>query len=361
MKKVVVTALVLGAAVICSCSSQQQAKQSGIVKGDASKLDTLSYALGSNIASSIKYQMPDLPLSFSDMAEGVETAALTSNGMSHEEAITILQTYFMETRPVRAELVDEKRNAADSVALANGTSAEDVAAARAALVADADMFESEAQRSEVSFAFGIDLGTNLSNEDLPLQVYWINKGMSDVNNNESVMSEEAVMEYLQNYFTVVRPAELMKQSLEKLAEVEKLPGVVKTESGLMYRIDKEGDNSVVATNDSDVVKVNYTGRLLRNNEVFDSSRFEDTSAEMLEMLKMRDPEGYNQDRPIEFPLNGVIAGWTEGMKLVGKGGRISLWIPAELAYGAQGAGSAIGPNEALYFDIELLDVNPTAE
>ncbi|MFR9566849.1 MAG: FKBP-type peptidyl-prolyl cis-trans isomerase, partial [Rikenellaceae bacterium] len=51
---------------------------------------------------------------------------------------------------------------------------------------------------------------------------------------------------------------------------------------------------------------------------------------------------------------------TEGMKLVGKGGRISLWIPAELAYGQQGAGRDIGPNEALYFDVELVEVTPAA-
>jgi FKBP-type peptidyl-prolyl cis-trans isomerase FkpA len=74
------------------------------------------------------------------------------------------------------------------------------------------------------------------------------------------------------------------------------------------------------------------------------------------MTKQYQPDQAGKDNPIEFPLNRVIKGWTEGMKLVGKGGKITLWIPAELAYGTQGAGNDIGPNEALRFDIELIEV-----
>ena len=62
---------------------------------------------------------------------------------------------------------------------------------------------------------------------------------------------------------------------------------------------------------------------------------------------------------IEFPLNRVIEGWTEGMKLIGPGGKIILYIPAELAYGNRGAGKDIGPNEALEFEVELIEVVPT--
>lgn len=76
------------------------------------------------------------------------------------------------------------------------------------------------------------------------------------------------------------------------------------------------------------------------------------------MILAQNPEAASQDEPVEFPLNRVIAGWTEGMKLVGKGGTIKLWIPAELAYGQRGAGRDIGPNEALEFEVELIDVVP---
>ncbi len=356
MKKVLITALIASAALICSCSSNQPT--TGMVKGNKSKLDTLSYALGANIGGSIKMQMADVPLDFAQIAQGVESAAFDANSMSHEDAVNTLRTYFMETRTAQSEVVAAKRQAAIKEAMDGGATAEEAALAVGALPADADMFESEAQRTEVSYAFGIDLGTNLKSEDLPLQTYWIIQGLNDADLGQTKMTEVETMEYLQNYFTVVRPAQLQQQSIDNLAKIAKESGVITTESGLMYRIEEEGDNTIMATSDADAVKVNYTGRLVRNNKVFDSSRYADTSEEMIEMLKMQNPEGYDQDRPIEFQLSGVIPGWTEGMKLVGKGGRISLWIPAELAYGANGAGRDIGPNEALYFDVELIDVIP---
>ena len=132
---------------------------------------------------------------------------------------------------------------------------------------------------------------------------------------------------------VVRPAENAKASEEWLAKTEKKSGVQKTASGLLYRIDKAGDADI-KPRATDIVKVNYEGKL-KDGTVFDSS--------------------YERGEPIEFGLNQVIKGWTEGMQLVGKGGQITLWIPAELGYGAFGKGP-IGPNEALEFKVELLDV-----
>ena len=106
-----------------------------------------------------------------------------------------------------------------------------------------------------------------------------------------------------------------------------------------------------------MVKVHYTGRL-RSGKVFDTSLFKNRPKEQKKMMKQQLPDSYDKDEPIEFSLNRVIKGWTEGMQLVGKGGKIKLWIPAELAYGAQGAGNSIGPNEALEFEVELIDVTP---
>ena len=196
-----------------------------------------------------------------------------------------------------------------------------------------DIFNSEEERTNVSKAYGCDLGTNMRTSRLPLQTYWFKKAMNDAIAGEATMTMEESQAYIQNYFTTVLPARNAESSKEWLAEVEKQSGVQKTESGLLYRIDRKGDDTLkpMAT---DVVNVDYEGTL-RDGTVFDSS--------------------YKRGEPIEFSLSGVIPGWTEGLQLVGKGGQITLWIPAELAYGARGAGS-IGPNEALMFKVELHDI-----
>jgi FKBP-type peptidyl-prolyl cis-trans isomerase FkpA len=108
----------------------------------------------------------------------------------------------------------------------------------------------------------------------------------------------------------------------------------KTPSGLQYRVLRAGaGGNPKATN---TVKVNYHG-WLDDGTVFDSS--------------------YKRGEPIEFPLNGVIPGWTEGMQLVGQGGMIELLIPSELGYGARGTpGGPIPPNATLHFLVELLEV-----
>ncbi|MFI3277574.1 MAG: FKBP-type peptidyl-prolyl cis-trans isomerase [Rikenellaceae bacterium] len=356
MKRTLLAAVVAGAMMVTSCSNNQKT----ITEGSASKLDSLSYSLGANVAFSLAAQMGDIPFNYDQIAKGISAAAFEKNEMTQEAAIEILQDYFANKRPERSKEVEKKRQDIDNAQYEAGADTASVLAARAALKADAAMFESEEERDNVSYAFGIDLGTNIKSADIPLQIYWINASMSDVANEQSKLSLEAVNAYLNNYFTVIRPAAAAKVSAENMAKIEKKSGVKKTESGLLYRIEKEGDTSLMATNDADVVKVFYTGKLLSNDKVFDTNRFADRTAEMQEALKKQDPNAATADQPIEFPLNRVIPGWTEGMKLVGKGGRISLWIPAELAYGQQGAGRDIGPNEALYFDVELVEVTPAA-
>ena len=106
-----------------------------------------------------------------------------------------------------------------------------------------------------------------------------------------------------------------------------------TESGLRYRILRESKGrKPSATN---TVTVHYRG-WLDSGKVFDSS--------------------YDRGEPISFPLNGVVAGWTEGLQLVGEGGMIELWIPARLGYGAAGSGGSVPPNATLHFIVELLKV-----
>ncbi len=109
--------------------------------------------------------------------------------------------------------------------------------------------------------------------------------------------------------------------------------VIVTESGLQYEIITTGDGDKPSA--SSTVRTHYRGTLI-NGEEFDSS--------------------YSRNQPTEFPVNGVIAGWTEALQLMPVGSKWKLYIPYQLAYGAQGAGGAIGPYQALIFEIELLDI-----
>ncbi|MDZ4820072.1 MAG: FKBP-type peptidyl-prolyl cis-trans isomerase [Planctomycetota bacterium] len=106
-----------------------------------------------------------------------------------------------------------------------------------------------------------------------------------------------------------------------------------TKSGLKYRVLRKGGEK--APKATDTVEVNYHG-WLDDGKVFDSS--------------------YDRGDSISFPLNRVIAGWTEGMQLVGKGGMVELEIPSNLGYGARGAPPDIGPGATLHFIVELIDV-----
>ena len=190
-------------------------------------------------------------------------------------------------------------------------------------------------------------------------LYWIGKAIKDVQEGNAQMDERTAGMFWNNYMMIVVPAQNKEKSEQWLASIEKKSGVQKTESGLLYKVEKEGDMSMRATDDRDVVKVHYKGTK-SNGKVFDASRFADMPKMRQEIMKKQMPEAYDKDEPIEFPLNRVIKGWTEGMKLVGKGGKITLWIPSDLAYGPRG-NRGIGGNEALRFDVELIDVTPYEE
>ena len=129
-------------------------------------------------------------------------------------------------------------------------------------------------------------------------------------------------------------AEAVTKGATYLAENAKKAGVTTTASGLQYQVIKEGTGAKpVAT---DTVKVHYEGKLV-DGTVFDSS--------------------IKRGEPVSFPLNQVIAGWTEGVQLMTVGSKYKIVIPANLAYGEQGGGP-IPANSVLTFEVELLEINP---
>ncbi|MEM7743178.1 MAG: FKBP-type peptidyl-prolyl cis-trans isomerase [Pseudomonadota bacterium] len=118
-----------------------------------------------------------------------------------------------------------------------------------------------------------------------------------------------------------------------LAENATVEGVTVTDSGLQYKVIKEGEGESPGAEDT--VKVDYEGRLL-SGSVFDSS--------------------YARGEPAEFGVGQVIAGWTEALQLMKPGGVLEVWLHPSIAYGERGAGGDIGPNEVLNFRIELIEI-----
>lgn len=297
MKKIFFVA-VAAAAMMASCSS----KDSTLVAGGSSQIDSLSYALGSNIAFMIKYNMGDLDLNYDKLCKALEDAARSKEKMTSEQAFEQLNGYFSSHVPQ------------DSV-----------------------QFASEAQRDSISYAYGVYHANSIKENKIPAQTKWLCKGLKDVKAGEGEFDEQTTMGIMQHYFMEVLPLEALKRSEAFLAGIEKKSGWKKTESGLLYKIENEGSATERATKLTDRVKVHYKG-LNIDGEQFDSS--------------------YDRDEPAEFALNQVIKGWGEGVQLIGKGGKIKMWLHPDLAYGPRAMSAEIGPNAALYFEVELLEVMP---
>ena len=341
MKKTFMAIVALAcAALVISCGS----KQVKVVKGNEGKFDSLSYCIGANIGIGINYQLGDIPFNLDSFKDGIKRGLLKNSKSLQEESVTTLRQFFGESLP--------ERRAAHAEAL------------QADSTAVFEPFADEDERHNVSYAIGTDIGTNVANAGFSVQYYWLLKGFQDSFENSTELSQNEVMGYLQHYFMVTRPAEALARGEKWLAKKEKQLGVKKTESGLLYKVVRKGDMERAAKSDNDTVSVHYIGKL-QDGTVFDASLFKNRSKEQQEQMIAQRPYLFDEkgnlleaEEPAKFPLKGVIKGWTEGMKLVGPGGKIKLYIPAELAYGRRGAGQLIGPNEALEFEVELLDVAP---
>jgi FKBP-type peptidyl-prolyl cis-trans isomerase len=145
----------------------------------------------------------------------------------------------------------------------------------------------------------------------------------------------AFMERKQAAFLAKAKEKSVADAAAFFAKLQDNKNVVTTPSGLRYEIVSPGEATPPKA--TETVKVNYTGTLV-DGTVFDSS--------------------VKSGAPAEFPLDGVIAGWTEGIQKIGKGGKIKLYVPPQLGYGDEGR-PGIPPGSTLIFDVELLDIKPT--
>lgn len=204
----------------------------------------------------------------------------------------------------------------------------------------------ETQMDSVSYSIGANIGRSFRADSLDLNPKLVLQGMMDkMKDSTTLLTDEQmaqVMTNFQQFMQEKKQKDFLAKSQANTAKGQEFldknksaEGVQVTESGLQYKVLKEGTGK--SPNAKDTVKVHYHGTLL-NGTVFDSS--------------------VERGEPIEFPLNRVIPGWTEGLQLMKEGGKSILYIPSELAYGARGQGETIGPNQTLIFEVELLEVKP---
>lgn len=192
--------------------------------------------------------------------------------------------------------------------------------------------------NKISYALGLSLGSNLKNSGFDqIQYSELSKGMEDfMEGNDLQMSLQEAQDLINSYFQELQQKahqaniEEGKQFLEENA---KRPEVISLTSGLQYEVLNAGSGAIPKA--SDTVKVHYHGTLI-NGEVFDSS--------------------VRRGEPATFGVTQVISGWVEALQLMPVGSKWKLYIPSNLAYGAQGAGQSIGPHTTLVFDVELIDI-----
>ena len=199
------------------------------------------------------------------------------------------------------------------------------------------------EKSRVSYAIGMMLGHNWQQQGLEVDPDIAAHAIKDVQTGGTTLLSQAEMQETLTEFQKTFKIKQQKMQAEKaekskaegeafLSKNKSNAGVITLPDGLQYTVLAEGTGAMPAAND--VVSVNYRGTLLDGTE-FDSS--------------------YKRGQPAQFPVNGVIKGWTEALQLMKTGSKWKLFIPSDLAYGENGQ-RGIPPNSVLVFEVELLSV-----
>ena len=199
------------------------------------------------------------------------------------------------------------------------------------------------ENSKLNYSVGYQIGSDFKQQNFKIRPDAILKGIQDaLSENKPLMTREEMRKTMASLGQKV--ADLNKQKRDNITKFQqenlqfllanaKKQGVVKTGSGLQYRVIEH--NSGPQPKLTDKVLVHYRGSLIDGTE-FDSS--------------------HKRGKPASFKVNQVIRGWTEALQLMHRGSHWQLVIPAELAYGVRGAGTSIPPNSTLIFDVELISI-----
>ena len=206
----------------------------------------------------------------------------------------------------------------------------------------------ETPKDKHSYAIGMDMGKSLKQIEADLDYSLLMRGIKDqISNSPALLNDSEFQAALQDLMVTMRAERAKKDSVKAtealgkqaafLAKNKTETGVLATASGLQYLVLKEGTGA--SPKDGDVVVAHYVGTLLDGTE-FDNS--------------------VKRGQPLTFPLNRVIPGWQEALKLMKVGGKIKAWIPSELGYGVKGSPPVIPGNSLLVFEIELMEVQAGA-
>jgi FKBP-type peptidyl-prolyl cis-trans isomerase FklB len=207
----------------------------------------------------------------------------------------------------------------------------------------------ESDDQKLSYSFGLMVAQQMKPNFDTLDIEAFSAAVKDVYTGAEFQLKDAEVEAVLQQFQSTAAARAEAKAKEAaqanidagtkfLAENGKREGVVTTQSGLQIEIIEAGSGANPSVDDT--VVVHYAGKTLDGVE-FDSS--------------------IKRNQPATFPLNGVIAGWTEGLQLIKEGGKAKLYIPSELAYGVTGAGEQIEPGATLIFDVELIEIKAAVE
>ena len=195
----------------------------------------------------------------------------------------------------------------------------------------------DTDKKRFSYMIGMQVGQQLKNDNIDLDeaafMAAVKDALTDAKPQLSQQEMQATLQRVQQQ----RQAEEQQVGDQNRLEGQKFlaankskPGVKELPSGLQYKVIKAGTGATPKA--TDTVEVDYRGTLINGKE-FDSS--------------------YSRGQPATFPVNGVIKGWQEALQSMKEGAKWQIYVPAELAYGSRGAGSLIGPNATLIFDVEL--------